>query len=739
MMAAATRAATLLIDVVADVAKIRRDFDDASNVVKGFGRQMEVLGNVVKGALAGFSIERVIAFGEAIQANVDAMADLAENLKFSVEDFQALQNSAYLAGQSIESVGGALAKFNVFIGKAAEGGKEQIETLNQLGVKVLDANGRMRDQATILQEIAKAITSIEDPFRRAAAEVAVFGKSGQAISATLEQLKRPITELNRELSAMGLVHSPETIKQLADMADKADIAAKRVEVLFAPFYAMAKSAVLQGIASAFQAIANAINAINVGNLDGIVRALAAMALIPTIIGAPAGIALLNGIKTPLELIDQQITETQTSLDGLRKSLETMRGNPSFTDAQKLAEIEKYNAAVAKLTDLQGQRSGMTGAVVDMRRTGGTGNPAVTGGGGVDKFAEAMRRLNLELEASNKALVEFNKLSTLPSAEAARRAQLDADIAKRQGDMIKGLTDPAQIETVKKLAEQVERAKFAFEETKNTQKKADQINERYGDGVKKLADNLYYLEKAYADNRIGLEEYRQAVEDYEKDAERQRLIHEGLGEGLQQVAAGFQYAALQARESQSSFATGQQLFTGMFQTMSQALSDFVRTGELNFGKLAESFAAMLADMAAKRAASAIFDWLWPTTGGTSPAAAAMPHGATAVNSGGIFANLFGWLGGIFGGGRQHGGPVRVGSSYLVGEHGPERFIPDANGRIGPNGGGGVSVEMGGISITTSGAGGPSAGQAVDFARKMRAAVVDVIHNEQRPGGTLYSRG
>jgi hypothetical protein len=56
--------------------------------------------------------------------------------------------------------------------------------------------------------------------------------------------------------------------------------------------------------------------------------------------------------------------------------------------------------------------------------------------------------------------------------------------------------------------------------------------------------------------------------------------------------------------------------------------------------------------------------------------------------------------IFGGGRAAGGPVNAGTTYLVGERGPELFTPSGSGSIIPNhrlGGGG-----GGISITVNGA-------------------------------------
>jgi hypothetical protein len=59
-----------------------------------------------------------------------------------------------------------------------------------------------------------------------------------------------------------------------------------------------------------------------------------------------------------------------------------------------------------------------------------------------------------------------------------------------------------------------------------------------------------------------------------------------------------------------------------------------------------------------------------------------------------------IGRVFGGGRAAGGPVNAGTTYLVGERGPELFTPSGSGSIIPNnrlGGGGGS-----INITVNGA-------------------------------------
>lgn len=63
-------------------------------------------------------------------------------------------------------------------------------------------------------------------------------------------------------------------------------------------------------------------------------------------------------------------------------------------------------------------------------------------------------------------------------------------------------------------------------------------------------------------------------------------------------------------------------------------------------------------------------------------------------GGGFSGFISSIGSIFGGGRALGGPVAGGTSYLVGERGPETFTPKVDGYITPANdvGGGMRVEV-----------------------------------------------
>ncbi|WP_439574918.1 hypothetical protein [Phreatobacter sp.] len=73
-------------------------------------------------------------------------------------------------------------------------------------------------------------------------------------------------------------------------------------------------------------------------------------------------------------------------------------------------------------------------------------------------------------------------------------------------------------------------------------------------------------------------------------------------------------------------------------------------------------------------------------------------ASLFGFGGTGGGVGGLVGLLFGGARAAGGPVSTGRSYLVGEKGPEMFVPNSSGAIVPNdmvrgGGGGVAVTFG----------------------------------------------
>ena len=102
--------------------------------------------------------------------------------------------------------------------------------------------------------------------------------------------------------------------------------------------------------------------------------------------------------------------------------------------------------------------------------------------------------------------------------------------------------------------------------------------------------------------------------------------------------------------------------------------------------------------------------------------------------GVYAFL-GGLPGIGGFFRANGGPVSAGKSYMVGERGPEMFVPNTGGRIVPNSDMGsatnivVNVDASGSSVEGDNQQGKELGIALS------TAIQSELLKQKRPGGIL----
>ncbi|HEX8389213.1 MAG TPA: tail tape measure protein [Sphingomonas sp.] len=155
----------------------------------------------------------------------------------------------------------------------------------------------------------------------------------------------------------------------------------------------------------------------------------------------------------------------------------------------------------------------------------------------------------------------------------------------------------------------------------------------------------------------------------------------------------------------------------------ALSRAVRTGKLGFDDLKRAALSVLAEIAGAAVRQGLGGGAGGILGGLLGGA-----GRGDPLSAGLVGPLSAGLGALIGGlpGRATGGPVGPGRAYLVGERGPELFVPTASGRVeaGASRGGGAREVRVAITVQApAGMGGPEAlarsGRQV--ARAVRAAL------------------
>ena len=129
---------------------------------------------------------------------------------------------------------------------------------------------------------------------------------------------------------------------------------------------------------------------------------------------------------------------------------------------------------------------------------------------------------------------------------------------------------------------------------------------------------------------------------------------------QASAVGEASAAMQ--EAKARMAELQAVGTTVANGLDNAFGKFVDSGKFNMGEMVNSMLKDLAKLEFRQAMTGLF-------------------GGGSGGGGGLIGSL---IGGFLSGARADGGPVDGGKAYLVGERGPELFVPGSSGGIMPSG-------------------------------------------------------
>ena len=152
-------------------------------------------------------------------------------------------------------------------------------------------------------------------------------------------------------------------------------------------------------------------------------------------------------------------------------------------------------------------------------------------------------------------------------------------------------------------------------------------------------------------------------------------------------------------------------------LENSLSKAIRTGKLGFEDLKSVALSVLAEIASAAIRSGLNEALGGSGGESGSSGGGGGNGL--INAG---VQLLGALLGAPG--RSTGGPVSPGRAYLVGERGPELFVPTSSGSIAANGGGGGGRDVR-VSIAVNAPAGAApealARSSRQVARAVRAAL------------------
>lgn len=273
----------------------------------------------------------------------------------------------------------------------------------------------------------------------------------------------------------------------------------------------------------------------------------------------------------------------------------------------------------------------------------------------------LRRKN-QISAEQQRMLEeqvsgIRKQSDAAAEQAIKKQQ--ADNERNLRIQVEGL---ATQNSIKERSIALEGKIFGLSSLRqDTEKKLFDIQNSRDREIANINNNARLSDAEKLDALIRINEQYQRSKDL---AEEEYKYRKQLSENFN---AGAQDKIRQITESFDQFKTAGMMVDSVWGNMSSALDNFVETGKFRFGDFARSIIFDLEKIALKSAVIGLFK---------------------SYGLGDIFSLP----------GRAAGGPVSSNTPYMVGEAGPELFIPNTSGNIVPNSklGGGTTIINNNIS-------------------------------------------
>lgn len=693
-------------------------------------RAREVTGNFVKlgAAIAGTAF---VALSRSVIGAADAVMDLSDSTEFSIGKIYELQHALQYAGGESANTAKVLQEFYKSVDEAAKGSDRTQEALAKMGIGFRDLESLSVEQ--LFDRAVKGLAAIQDPVERSTAAIAIFGKgiasvNPAALATELQNLRGQFEEQVRatreaaELTGayeqavnnlrMTFLKAIEPLirmtNQLLASQETIESIIKWVKILgvvvasvFA-FTAIGGAVRLLGtIGRGFAALVSIVKDVGkaislnmfqpMSNFMKLLRGVGG--LVAGIVGGTAAYNALFGESAPeitagrggaefaatdprrLDLVEESKKrnievgkELQNQLNSVRQIADNyadivaknqqrlaledaMAGMTQEQQAlyKGIADInERANAAIAQLEQKRQGAKGATLALIqnEIAAVNKLREEDIAGFVVANERVFARKREEQAIKNIITAMEEQQKFNEemaayLQQVDTARVAAWDQVNALRESTQLESQREQLErsIATLRASDATTIRQIFDLEQQRKSQLEA----------IAKIA-NLPYAERLAREKEIN-----DVI-----DARRQAIEANTAATQLEQTnfITGWDRAFETWRNN---LKTDAEYAAAQFSTLTKGFEDaivrFVQTGKLSFKSLFQSLISEAVRASANRLLLSIF-------------------GMAGGSGGGFFGSLFGGF-------RANGGPVNAGQAYVVGERGPELFMPKSAGAIIPN--------------------------------------------------------
>lgn len=640
-------AGSIILDLLMRTGSFETDTERARKKLQALKKEAVQTGKDLALGFAGMAAAAAGGFAalDAVTGSIAKFQDLADKVGDSTAAVAGLQLAADQSGVAIDTVASASVKLTAALSRIDDEGQGAGKALAALGLP-LEEFKRLNPVAQ-LEAVADALAGFEDGAGKTAVAVALFGKSGADLIPFLNDLADRSEDQIR-LTTEQIAAADRFSKQVATLRSEFTTFS---QVLLADLFP-----VLGAVFDSFETGSGKMD--KVSEASRIVRSelaslINALALVKTgteqaglVLGAYFAVLRAGFTSGYSEFKTQAAAIGQALRDDLAKSDATLaRFQANLNQAARIGSL---------LTGVRGNsqtdpRSFTFGKPLrpELSFSDTGGNSQGRGSGSKDKASDAQTYL-ASLEKQLDRTRDLTAVEQVLADMQSGRLKLSGDITQAQLVAV-----AQQIDAAKRLSEELRAEDAQYKDYLASQKAiADagaRIYEETRTPLERLATEQTRLNELLAAGAISWDTYARAV-----------------------FAAQDQFAPI----ADAAAKTGVEL-DNFAKTAAESIQGAIGDGlvnllEGNFKSIGSNFARLLVRMVAEAQAANLARALFGQDG-----------------TGGAFGNVLGALGSAlgFGGAKASGGDVMGKRAYLVGEQGPELFVPRTAGMIVPAGSGG----------------------------------------------------
>lgn len=565
----------------------------------------------------------LVAASAAALQYADELADVAKANEVAIGTVLKLSSALANAGGKASDSGKLLASFTKFIDEAASGSLQAQTTAKTLGLSLQDL-GKLSEEE-LLNKVVKNLGSMEDSVTRNAKAMDVFGKAAKGVDfVSLAEDMGKSNKLTDE-QAIG-------VQQAADAYDMLAQNARDTMVILSAALGPVLKTTLDYIK----------------DMKGETSLLGEIfkTVFQTVAVLGANVAFVfKGIA------DELVHTYQNAKILVTEGVDAAIAANKKYDAYRASQRQNLDFFESQIMGTSYGRSGVDERRTDNKSATKSVGRNVTEARNKDAEEAERRRLKMIADLNREAQRYAKLLLDIEAQQVAAYTNEAKRIEKEQRQL--EIKNELLFIDQKTMDMRSEDAKLTRDLYLSEQKRLDAITEINRNNLldADAKEQLVARENALAD---ATERYLRAQNQAVK-AQR-----EGTGEqGFLKEGAKF------FRDLPTDLENGAKAFQSVMGNMESALDNFVRTGKLSFKSFARSIIQDLIAIQLKASATGLFKSLFGMYAGGG------------FGTGNAYGNQD--LGGFL----ADGGSANANTPYVVGERGPELFVPRSSGTVIPN--------------------------------------------------------